>query len=173
MSWHAICAGTPSGQRRVKYKGRMRGRAGVSLTHFFGERLHGAGEVRCAGHQRRHRSGACRLGSARSSGAVTGTERDLFLSLVPCIRKRSLFACVTGSWGELRADRSRSATARYVAVGARVGFDFPVARQLSLRTHFDGAAPLDRTIVQVNGKTAWQLPAFSGALGLEASLRFP
>jgi hypothetical protein len=96
----------------------------------------------------------------------------LFLSVVPCVRKNWLFACVTGSWGELRADGPRSATARYVAVGARAGLDVPVARQLSLRTHFDGAAPLDRTIVQVNGTTAWQLPAVSGALGVEASLRF-
>jgi hypothetical protein len=96
----------------------------------------------------------------------------LALSLVPCVRRDPLFACFVGSWGELRAEASRSATARYLSAGARLGFDLEIFHQLFLRTHLDGAVPLDRTIIQVNGRTAWQLPVLSGALGVEASLHF-
>jgi hypothetical protein len=97
----------------------------------------------------------------------------LALSLVPCVRRKALSACAVGSWGELRAEASRSATARYLAMGARLGLDLQLFGQLFLRTHVDGAVPLDRTIVQVNGRTAWQLPALSAAFGVEASLHFP
>jgi hypothetical protein len=97
----------------------------------------------------------------------------LVASIIPCFRLEAIFGCAMASWGELRADAQRSASARYLAVGARVGFEVPVLRRLSLRSHIDAAAPLDRTIVQVNGHAVWQLPALSGALGVEAALHFP
>jgi hypothetical protein len=97
----------------------------------------------------------------------------LSLSLVACVRRLPISACAVGSWGALRAKEARSATSPYVALGARIGFDVPIVRQLFLRTYLEGAAPLDRTIVDVNGRPAWQLPSLSGTLGFEASLHFP
>ena len=105
------------------------------------------------------------------AGSDVGTAL-LAVSLVPCVRVRPFFGCAVGSWGELRAEESRSATSPYMALGGRAGFDLFVFRQLFVRMHLDGSLPLDRTIVKVNGRTAWQLPAVAGALGIEASLHF-
>jgi hypothetical protein len=83
-----------------------------------------------------------------------------------------LFACLNATWGELRVEGARSASARYVAVGGRLGLQVGVFRRLSLRFHIEGLRPLDQTIVMRGDQEAWRLPAVSGALGTDASLRF-
>jgi hypothetical protein len=101
-----------------------------------------------------------------------GIAADLLVgAILPCVRYTFLFGCADLDFGELRFEGAQSKTARYVAGGGRIGARIE-AKPLLLRAHLDVLAPLDRTVVLMNGSEVWQLPAMSVALGFGASLPF-
>ena len=93
-------------------------------------------------------------------------------AFLPCGRYQVLFACANATLGQLRFQGARSANATYIALGGRAGVDVPVFRQIFLRAHVEVMRSLDQTLVFQDGFQAWQLPAVSGALGLQAAMRF-
>jgi hypothetical protein len=104
-------------------------------------------------------------GDGISAALLTG-------AFLPCARQSILFACANASWGELSVEGARSASARYVAVGGRLGVQINAFRQLSLRFQIEGLRSLDETVVMQGPSEVWRLPPVSGALGTDASLRF-
>jgi hypothetical protein len=101
-----------------------------------------------------------------------GVAADLLVgALVPCVRYEFLFACADVGWGVLRLEGAQVKSVSYVAAGGRAGAQMSVGR-LAFRAHFDMLAPLDRTVVFLNGSEVWRLPAASVGIGLDTAVRF-
>lgn len=118
------------------------------------------------------------LGSARV-GMGGGVGATLVLGLVaPCARYRFVGFCAVLGLGALQG-RSvdlafpNQASTFYAQAGARLSFEVPLHRRLALDLHLDGATPLTRTTLTVDGAEAWSTPALSGALGGNLQLLIP
>jgi hypothetical protein len=91
-------------------------------------------------------------------------------SVVPCIHHRAFLGCLLGVVGVLRASgesvqEAKSESIPFLAFGARIGAEVPLASPLSIRAHLDAMAPLTRATLRLDNAPVWRTPAFSSALG--------
>ena len=100
-------------------------------------------------------------------------------SFVPCLHVSVAFGCVVGSAGMLTATSNglvETSTSRafYVAGGARIGADLPLAERVSLRTSLDLDVPITRYpfALSSNGTPVYSPSPVSVTLALGASYRF-
>jgi hypothetical protein len=99
------------------------------------------------------------------------------VSILPCFEKL-LFGCLVGSYGAIFGSGaqlaiSHNGAAPYAAVGARAGFDAPLAGPLGVRAYVEVAFPITSTSFRVDSNQVWVTPPISGAAGLLARVRFP
>jgi hypothetical protein len=101
-------------------------------------------------------------------------------SAVPCLRASSAvapFACALLAIGSFGGGGVAIATPRderafYAAAGGRIGVRLPVAGPLAVVPHVDVLAPLTRHRLILDGRTAFELEAVGGSLGIDAEVRF-
>jgi hypothetical protein len=117
-----------------------------------------------------------------SSGAspIAGTVSTWLLAggLAPCFHLGPAFGCAVGELGWLHGDGSdvrypSSGSGLFAAVGPRIGVEVPLSAWLSLRLRADLLASLSRSIVMLDGGTAWHEPQATGTLGAGFAVRFP
>jgi len=99
-------------------------------------------------------------------------------SLVPCVHwPAPVFACAvvtTGGFQESGVNLAvpRTASAPYLAAGARVGIEIPLSSHYFLLAHADALGVFLRHAVQIDGMNAFSLPALAGQVGLGAGVTF-
>lgn len=99
-------------------------------------------------------------------------------SLIPCLHTGVAMFCAVTTVGWLRASGSeiatgRDASAAYIGLGPRVGFELPVAARWSIRVHGDLVADLRRTTLRLNESDVWTAPGVYLALGTAVATHFP
>jgi hypothetical protein len=91
-------------------------------------------------------------------------------NVAPCFHFGPGFACGAFTFGVVRATsdatRSEDDSALYAAAGIRVGTEWHLPHPLILRTHADLLGALTRHHIELDGQDVWEMPAFSGSLGL-------
>lgn len=95
----------------------------------------------------------------------------LFLAGSGCAYGGRLFVCALGTAGDFRAIGtgqllSHRASSAYVALGARVGVEIPLARPFALVVQGSLLAPLVRPGLRIGEEVLWQVPFVTGDLGL-------
>ena len=107
-----------------------------------------------------------------------GVKTSLILAeVVPCFRYRLAMACGIAAFGGLRGEgieiaHSQTDATFYAALGGRLGLEIHLIRWFWLTAHADLLGPLVHTTLQIDGRTAWETPTVSGALGLQVKARF-
>lgn len=107
------------------------------------------------------------------SGTGDGGARAwlIALSAAGCLHAGRSFVCGVGTLGELRASGtgrllSRSSGSTYLALGARVGTELPLAGPFSLLVHVGALAPLLRPSLRIGNELLWRAPVVGGELGI-------
>ncbi len=100
------------------------------------------------------------------------------VAMAPCAHYGRAFACGLGEAGWLQAwgwgvEEPASSGAPFVALGARVGAEWPIGSRLFVRVHADGLANLERANLVLDGQIPWQVPPAGGVLGLGVGARLP
>lgn len=114
-----------------------------------------------------------------SVGPVGRAQTARFAAtLAPCARLRVVFGCALAELGWLQAwgsdlDVARSAAMPFVAAGARLGVDLPVANALSVRVYAEGAFDLDRARFELDYYDVWTAPLVEGTLAIGVSRQIP
>jgi hypothetical protein len=114
--------------------------------------------------------------AAVPQGGSVGTWL-LAATVAPCVRgPLGLWFCGLAEVGEFVAQghvsNPHQASDLSVAAGARLRLEVPLSSNVAFVSHLDGLASITRYDVDVNGSTAYRLPAFSGALGAGLALSF-
>ena len=115
------------------------------------------------------------------SGRVTSWMPRVASPDVPCLRARSTvapFACALVAIGSFDGGGVGLATPRderafYAAAGGRIGVHLTLVGPLGIVPHVDVLAPLTRHRLIVDGRTAFELEAVGGSLGIDVEARFP
>lgn len=109
----------------------------------------------------------------------TGRVRANLLaaSLLPCLHLGVFRGCVLMQAGVLRAEGDQLIDAKqlvfpHLALGARLGAEWPSTGRWAVVGQLDLAAPLIRTSLKVNDRTAWSSAPLSASLGLGGLVRF-
>jgi hypothetical protein len=98
-------------------------------------------------------------------------------ALAPCLHFGPALACAllqvgsSQSSGEGEGD-TRSRSALWLALGARVGAAIGVRPNTELRIRADVLANLDPVTLELNGGTAWPAPRVGGSLGIDGVVHF-
>ena len=121
-----------------------------------------------------------RLDAPASRAVEGGAEVESRLiagALVPCFHYDPGLLCAVGTLGAVEATSdaaaSREDSALYAAAGLRVGTEWRLSAPLALRTHADLLANLTRSILELDGASVWEMPVFSGSLGVALLGSFP
>lgn len=110
-----------------------------------------------------------------ASDTLTGGGRVsthlLVGSIVPCVRVQPFSFCAVGSLGAFFAQAddvaiANDGSALYLAAGARVAVDIPIADWASAYIALDVAATLRRHRLQLDGTNVYELPPTSESLGV-------
>jgi hypothetical protein len=116
---------------------------------------------------------------AASSLRVGEVSSSLYLaSLMPCAHYRVAAGCVLAAAGAQHVAGhnlvdARSATAPYLAFGARLGADLPLSPHMALTFYGDLIAPVTHMSLLVGSSTVWKTPALAFALGLGVAAIIP
>jgi hypothetical protein len=98
--------------------------------------------------------------------------------VVPCAHYRSMFGCalaVVGllqAWGWGVAEAGSSGTP-FVALGGRVGAEWPLSPRLFVRVNADLLANVTRASLAVDNQVVWSVPAVGGAAGVALGTSLP
>ena len=119
-------------------------------------------------------------GDIPSSGGVLGGNVEVgrvLVGVVPCFRAAAFGICGLASVGvSLARGRgfvvSRSAQAPFVAVGARLLAEIPLARRIALGLHADVLGLLTRLVLRVDATVSYADAPASGTFGLDLIGRF-
>jgi hypothetical protein len=114
---------------------------------------------------------ATAAGGVVSSSIVMGT-------VVPCLRRGAAGLCALGAIGSLRGkgegvQAPTSASALYVAAGARVFVEVPVDAGIFFRAGGDLETTLKGVRLLLDGHEAWTTPFFSGVLWAGVAFHSP
>jgi hypothetical protein len=111
------------------------------------------------------------------AGGVNVESRLVTGAIVPCVHVDPGFACATGMLGTVAATSdgsgARDDSTTYAAAGLRLGTEWRLGGPLLLRTHADLLANLKRFELELDGTRVWEMPGFSGSLGLALFGSFP
>ncbi|GAC1352096.1 MAG: hypothetical protein NVSMB1_11570 [Polyangiales bacterium] len=93
------------------------------------------------------------------------------------MHRRSLSVCALAAFGSLEAsgtgvDAIRDGRAFYAAIGARGGWELPIAPALSFASRLDVFAPLSRASLLLNGRVVWKAPPLNLAVGFGIVVKF-
>jgi hypothetical protein len=99
--------------------------------------------------------------------------------VAPCMHLGYLAGCAVGWIGALQASgqgvaQPRAATTLLLAVGARLGFEWPFSSVLALRAHVEGVANLypPTLVLGRDPDKVWSAPAVAGTIGTGLAVRF-
>jgi hypothetical protein len=100
----------------------------------------------------------------------------LVAGLLPCLHVGVFRGCLVMQAGVLRAQAERLNDAKrlvfpHLAVGARLGLEWPAEGRWALVTHLDVTAPLIRVTLKVSEAPVWSSLPVSGALAVGALIR--
>jgi hypothetical protein len=100
----------------------------------------------------------------------------LVAGLLPCLQVGVFRGCVVMQAGVLRAQAQGLNDAKrlvfpHLAVGARLGLEWPAVGRWALVTSLDVAAPLIRATLKVSEAPVWSSLPVSGALAVGALIR--
>jgi hypothetical protein len=117
--------------------------------------------------------GSTQAGSEPGQVAVTLVTG----SVSPCVHVGPVFGCAVGMVGELRAtgvdvSGGRAAPTLFVAVGPRIGTEFPLGKGFAWRIDAEALGNLQRASVDLDGKQAWQAPPVLGSVAGGVVLHF-
>jgi hypothetical protein len=98
-------------------------------------------------------------------------------SLLPCAHLSLLRGCAVATAGRLEASgvgvaAAETRAAVYLALGARLAFEVPVAPRLALFAHADLMASMSRPTLRVGADDVWRAPPLSSALGIGVAAFF-
>jgi hypothetical protein len=117
---------------------------------------------------------------APASLAVPGAVVESRLvagALVPCFHYDPGVLCAVGALGAVAATSdaaaSREDSATYAAAGVRVGTEWRLPEPLIFATHAEVLANLTRSSLELDGVSVWEMPVFSGSLGVTLLGSFP
>jgi hypothetical protein len=114
----------------------------------------------------------------RAPGGSQVSAMLLAGTLAPCVHWWATMACGLVSVGALQSTNegaagSKQTTTPFVAAGGRFGVEVAIVSTLSARGHVDLLGAATRTILAVDGITAWRTPPLGGALGAGLLWSFP
>jgi hypothetical protein len=99
--------------------------------------------------------------------------------VAPCMHLGYFAVCAVGWIGALQAsgqgvDPPRSRTTLFLAVGARLGFEWPFSSVLALRAHVEGVANLypPTLVLGSDPDKVWSAPPVAGTIGTGLAVRF-
>ena len=120
------------------------------------------------------------LPATRDDGSGRGGVQSslLLASVVPCVHHGIALVCAIAAAGALQGSGvdvpdPQHATTAYLAGGARLGAELPLAGPLALRIRLEVLATPTRTALRIDGRDRWVTPTLSGNLGAGVVGTFP